>query len=237
MTGFSFTIPPQPTDTSCGPTCLHAVYRHFGEDITLEQVIAETREVPEGGTLDAFLALHALRRGYRATIYTHNLQVFDPTWFGLDSDGMIDKLRRQMAVKQGWKLDVASHGYIEFLQLGGKLRMEDLSGRLLRRYLKRDIPILTGLSSTWLYRMPRELRDASCTADDLRGEPTGHFVVLHGYDAGSREVLVADPYAPNPVSDSRNYRVRMEHLIAAVLLGVVSFDCNLLVIQPPSGAA
>lgn len=232
MAEFLFEIPAQPTDTSCGPTCLHAVYRHYGEAIDLPTVIEQTREVPEGGTLDAYLALHALQRGYRATIYTHNLKVFDPSWFALPRTELIDKLRLQMRHKRGWKLDVASHGYIEFLQHGGQLRMEDLTASLLRRYLKRGVPILTGLSSTWLYRMRRELRDASCTEDDLRGEPTGHFVVLHGYDRQTREVLVADPYAPNPVSDSRNYRVRMERLIAAVLVGVVSFDCNLLVIEP-----
>lgn len=237
LTGFDFPIPAQPTETACGPTCLHAVYRHFGDNIPLEQVMEQTREVPEGGTLDAFLAAHALRRGYRATIYVHNLKVFDPTWFTLPPEAIIDKLRLQMEVKRGWKLDVASEGYIEFLELGGRLKMEDLTGRLLRRYLTRGVPILTGLSSTWLYRAPRELPDPSCTDDDVRGEPVGHFVVLHGYYPEAREVLIADPYGPNPFSRTRNYRVGMERLIASVLLGVVSFDCNLLVIEPGRRAA
>ena len=32
----------------------------------------------QGGTLDVFLANHALQRGYKATILTYNLDLFDP---------------------------------------------------------------------------------------------------------------------------------------------------------------
>ena len=37
-------------------------------------------------TLAVLLGCHALRRGYEATIYTFNLQVFDPTWFEEPTD-------------------------------------------------------------------------------------------------------------------------------------------------------
>ena len=29
----------QPDDATCGPTCLHAVYRHFGDALPLDSVI------------------------------------------------------------------------------------------------------------------------------------------------------------------------------------------------------
>jgi len=74
-------IQPQPDETTCGPTCLQAVYRYYDDDLPLEQVIEEHRQLREGGTLAVFLACHALRRGYKATIYTYNLEVFDPSWF------------------------------------------------------------------------------------------------------------------------------------------------------------
>ena len=32
-------ILPQPDETTCGPTCLHAVFRYFGEDEPLERII------------------------------------------------------------------------------------------------------------------------------------------------------------------------------------------------------
>lgn len=236
-TRISLAIPAQPTETTCGPTCLHAVYRYYGDDISLDQVIAETRVLREGGTLDAFLADHALRRGYRATIYMHNLSLFDPTWFELSKAAIVDKLRRQRAIKalRHPKIAIATKGYIDFLEMGGELKLADLTGRLLRQYLSRGVPILTGLSSTWLYRTPRELDDT--TEDDLNGEPAGHFVVLSGYDREAREVWVADPYEGNPFNEARHYPVKIERLIASVLLGVVSFDCNLLVIEPPARRA
>ncbi len=74
-------ILPQPDDTTCGPTCLHAAYRYYGDIISLTQVIREVRKLKGGGTLAVFLACHALKRGYQAKIYTYNLHVFDPTWF------------------------------------------------------------------------------------------------------------------------------------------------------------
>ena len=72
------TMQPQPDDMTCGPTCLHAVYRYFDDDVPLEQVVGEASMLDEGGTLAVLLGCHAQRRGYEASIYTYNLDVFDP---------------------------------------------------------------------------------------------------------------------------------------------------------------
>jgi len=147
---------PQPDDATCGPTCLHAVYRYDGDPIPLAQVIEETRTIESGGTLAVMLALHALRRGYRATIYTYNLRMFDPTWFTLPRARLPDKLRRQVRQKHDERLQQATGAYLEFLRLGGRLVFEDLTSALLRRHLVAGRPILTGLSATYLYRCARE---------------------------------------------------------------------------------
>jgi len=47
---------PQPDDTTCGPTCLHAIYRYWNRDISLDQVISEVKPLPNGGTLAVMLA-------------------------------------------------------------------------------------------------------------------------------------------------------------------------------------
>lgn len=225
-----FELLAQPNDSTCGPTCLHGVYGFFGDQLPLDQVIAGVRALPTGGTLAVSLGCHALRRGYRATIYTCNLQVFDPTWF---APGVIvpEKLRAQRAVKPSGRLALATEAYLEFFELGGRLRYEDLNGALFRRYLRRGIPILTGLSATHLYRCARE-RDRDGGYDDVAGVPVGHFVVLSGYDPKTREVLVADPLENNPGFGTQNYRVKMDRLIASILLGIVTYDANLLVIEP-----
>lgn len=226
-------ILPQPDDTTCGPTCLHAAYRYYGDTISLTQVIKEVRRLKGGGTLDVFLACHALKRGYRARIYTYNLRVFDPTWFaeGRPVADIAQRLQAQARAKNIAKLKTATEGYLEFLALGGQLRFEDLTTSLLRKYLKRSRPIITGLCSTYLYRSMRELVTENGD-DDVRGEPSGHFAVLCGYNREERSVLVADPYQLNPVSHSQYYSLSIERVVCSILLGILTYDANFLIIEP-----
>ncbi len=226
-------ILPQPDETSCGPTCLHALYRYYGSDISLEQVVREVSMLEEGGTLAVWLACDALRRGFSATIYTYKLQLFDPTWLIPGGPDLREKLRAQMLFKKNDpKLVAASRAYIEFIDLGGLLCFEDLTPGLIRRHLKQSIPVLTGLSATYLYRSAREFGFEG-DFDDIRGEPAGHFVVLAGYDRGRRTVLLADPLHSNPVSEGRLYEMNIHRVICSILLGVLTYDANLLVIRPP----
>jgi hypothetical protein len=217
---------------TCGPTCLHAVYNYFGDKIALDQVIAETPALQGGGTLAVFLGCHALDRGYRATLYTYNLQVFDPTWFGPDKVDLRRKLIDQAVHKADAKLRAATSGYLEFLELGGVIHFEDLTTTLLRRYLTRDIPIITGLSATYLYRAMRECGPKG-DADDVRGHPVGHFVVLCDYDKQERQVLVADPLDPNPLGKSHIYSIDIHRVLGALLLGSLTYDANVLILEPP----
>ena len=105
-------ILPQPDDTTCGPTCLHAVYNYYGDTVPLAEVIADTRMLDAGGTLAVFLACSALRRGYLSTIYTYNLQMFDPSWFSATDVNIAERLRLQAASKTDRKLQNATSGYL-----------------------------------------------------------------------------------------------------------------------------
>lgn len=225
----------QPDEVSCGPTCLQAIYRYWGENEPLADVIGRTRRLDRGGTIAVFLACDALRKGYRATIYTYNLKVFDPTWFAAGVD-IAERLKRQLEAKYDprLKLDHVTEGYLEFLALGGRLRLVDLSRYLVWRLLQLDMPILTGLSSTYLYRAAREY-GADDLPDDIRGVPGGHFVVIAGYDRKARTLLVADPYGPHPYGPSREYWINVDRVLGAVLLGVVTHDANMLLVRPPRG--
>jgi hypothetical protein len=225
-------ILPQPTDVTCGPTCLQAVYGYYGDDVPLEQVIAEVRTLEHGGTLAVLLGRHALERGYDATIYTWNLTVFDPTWFRFGVD-IQERLRAQRGVKSNALLHAATEGYLDFLEHGGRIRHAALTGGLLRRFLRRGIPILTGLSATYLYQTARE-RDVEGRAvyDDLRGEPAGHFVVISGYNPVLRCARVSDPYPANPVAGGHYYDVDLPLLVGSIFLGIVTFDANILLLRP-----
>ena len=225
---------PQPNETTCGPTCLHAVYRYWGSSAALPEVVARTRSLRRGGTFAVFLACDALKQGYSATIYTFNMNVFDPSWFRERVD-IAQRLQAQRELKRDRKLAYATEGYLEFLRLGGNLRFTDLSPPLVRGLLRRRIPIITGLSSTFLYRAKREF-GAQDTPDDVRGMPSGHFVVITGYDRRERKLLVADPYGPDPGAAQRDYWIRMDRVFNAVLLGIVTHDANLLIVAPPREA-
>ena len=221
-------ILPQPGDTTCGPTCLHAVYRYWCDEVPLDALVTEVKPLPEGGTLAVSLATHALQRGYDSEIYTYNLQLFDPSWFAGGVD-IAERLEAQRKHKRTQKLRISTDAYIEYLRLGGIVRFEELRPALIRRFLNRGVPILTGLSATYLYGCAREHED---DYDDLRGEPVGHFVVLSGYDRKKRQVTVADPSHDNPRFRSHRYSVPMTRLITAIALGVMTYDANLLVLTP-----
>ncbi len=225
-------ILPQPDDTTCGPTCLHAVYRYFGHSLPLPDLIRQVPTVRGGGTLGVYLATHALTLGFSAVIYTYNLTIFDPTWFEPPLPDLVAKLRAQAATRRGERIRTASQAYASYLEAGGKVRMVDLTARLLRNYLNRGIPMITGLSSTYLYRTMREYGD-DMQDDDIRGEPSGHFVVLHGYDRVNRTVDVADPFHRNPIARDHRYSVGIDRVMNAILLGIVTDDANLVILEPP----
>lgn len=222
-------ILPQPDETTCGPTCLHAVYSYFNDEIALDRLIGEIPTLRDGGTLAVFLACHALRRGYRTKIFTYNLEMFDPSWFGEQDSDLRDRLSRQLVFKNSSRFKIATDAYMDYIELGGTLRFEDLTSALIRRYLKRGIPILTGLSATYLYHSTRE---HGPLYDDVRGIPSGHFVILAGYAAETRSVLIMDPLHPNPLAPGQIYEISIDRVLGAILLGVLTHDANLLIIEP-----
>ena len=56
-------------------------------------------------------------------------------------------------------------------------------------------------------------------------------MVLCGYDMATRDVRVADPYNANPTGKGRFYDVGINRLICSILLGILTYDANLLVIS------
>jgi hypothetical protein len=227
----NFDIQAQPDEVTCGPTCLHSLYQYYDDDISLKQVIQEVKQLKSGGTLAVMLGDHALKRGYSAHIYTYNLTVFDPSWFKYSSKKLIDLLRKQKRFKKKKrKLQFATDAYITFLEAGGKVMSAELNEDLILKYLKKATPVLTGLSATYLYGTPREIPDTN-KYDSIKGEPVGHFVVINGYDSKSDSVYLADPMNPNP-QKSQYYKVNFDRLLNSILLGIITYDANLLIIEP-----
>jgi hypothetical protein len=187
-----------------------------------------------GGTLAVMLGHHALERGYHARLFTFNLTVFDPTWFKPEPvKDLADRLMRQTEAKakSDPKLGIATQAYLRFLELGGEIRFDDLSSRLLTAQLRHGRPVLVGLSSTYLYRSAREF-GPNDDPDDINGLPTGHFVVVCGYDPSRRVARVADPLHDDTGVRGQIYEVPMGRLVASIMLGVLTYDANLLIVWP-----
>lgn len=232
-------INPQPDDETCGPTCLHAIYKYYKFNITQEQVIKEVERSISGGTLGALLGKHALQNGFKVTMYTNNLRLIDPSWFWYSEqsnskDFLIEKLQAQRPYQEDPALIQDSKALESFLAHGGKLKFKTINTALLKKHFQQAMPIITGLSATYLYQCQRErfTEEGKSIYDDIRGLPCGHFVVLSGYDENERLVVVADPHRENPISNNNYYKVSVTRLINAIMLGVFTYDANLLIIQP-----
>ncbi len=230
-------IKSQPDDETCGPTSLHAIYNYYGHNIPLKEVISTIEHSLSGGTLIPMLGKHALSEGFDATIYVNSLDTFDPTWFKkskASSEILLTKLKSQGKFKQSKDFAMVSQAYQDFLEMGGSIRFKTLDVQMLKEYFKKNIPILTGLNSTYLYRSSREsfTTEGESFFDDIRGEACGHFVVLCGYDEKKRKIVVADPFRENPLSKDNFYKVSLARLINAIMLGANTHDAALLVITP-----
>lgn len=231
-------VPPQPTEDTCGPTCLESIYRFYGKVVSLNQLRNEVEMLQAGGTLSVNLGCHALASGFDVEIYSYNLQVFDPTWAELSNKELIKKLMQQAKRKAAdQKLGLASNSYIRFLSSGGRIRFSDLTPALIYNTLTTGKPIVAALSSTYLYRTARE-NPLTTADDDVGGYPAGHFVVISGYDEGTQQVTLNDPFRRNPLSrGEESYTVDYGHLMASILLGVVTYDANLMIVSPRENKA
>jgi hypothetical protein len=128
------------------------------------------------------------------------------------------------------KLIVASRAYIKFIEAGGHMLYHELDDSLIKGYLQKKVPILTGLSATYLYGTPREISTTN-KYDSIKGDPVGHFAIINGFDDATKKVYLADPMNPNPLK-SQYYSVGFDRLINSILLGIVTYDANMLVIEP-----
>jgi hypothetical protein len=225
----------QPDDTTCGPTCLRKVYDFYGVDVELDEVVDAIERNEDGGTLAVFLGMAAMRRGLRARLYAYDLQIFDPTWTDLPRDAMIAKIRARSPYLTDPKRRGAAVAYVRFLEKGGELAFDELTPGLLKSIIDRGHPVLAGLSATYLYGFARERWDevnGRLVDDDIAGEPTGHFIVVSGYDDWGRRLTVLDPSEHVPASEDGRLIVSAERLINSILLGDVTYDAVLLELWP-----
>ena len=196
-------ILPQPDETTCGPTCLHAIYGYWGDDEPLGQHRgAHVAHAGAGGTFAVFLGCDALRNGYHARIYTYNLTVFDPTWFTHAGVDIAERLAQQREVKADDRLQHATAGLSRIpaarrppalRQPVAELHPRDSAAQAAdpdRLELDLPLPHRAGIR----HRRHRR-RCARLSCRPLRRD--------RRLGSQRRRVLVVDPYQPNPVRRRR----------------------------------
>jgi hypothetical protein len=229
----------QPDDVTCGPTCLRKVYDFYGLEMEVGEVLGEIDRNEDGGTLAVFLGIAALNRGFAARIYAYDMRIFDPSWFALGGGELKEKVTARMPFLRNATTLRAARAYERFLAQGGEIAFDELTPGLLKSILDRNHPVLAGLSATYLYRFTRERWDDASgkpVDDDLRGSPTGHFVVIVGYEQWGRAFSLRDPSEHVPVSPDGRQVVDAQRLINAILLGDLTYDAVLLEIWPGAEA-
>lgn len=225
----------QPDDTTCGPTCLRKVYDFYGLNVDMDEVVDAIERNEDGGTLAVFLGMAAIRRGLRARIYSYDLQIFDPTWTQLPRAELVKKIRSRSPYLTDAKRRGAAVAYVRYLEKGGELAFDELTPALLKSIIDRGHPVLAGLSATYLYGFARERWDeinGRLIDDDIAGDPTGHFIVVSGYDQWGSRLTVLDPSEHVPATDDGRLVVSAERLINSILLGDVTYDAVLLELWP-----
>ncbi|HEU0052690.1 MAG TPA: hypothetical protein VFQ39_05915, partial [Longimicrobium sp.] len=125
----------QPDDVTCGPTCLRKVYHFYGLEVEVEDVIGELERNEDGGTLAVYLGISALRRGYRARIFSYDLRIFDPTWADLPPATLAEKIHARFPYLRDAKRLAAARAYIRFLEMGGEMAFAELTPGLLKEII------------------------------------------------------------------------------------------------------
>jgi len=199
---------------SCMPACLQEIFGYYGEQISQEEIM-KISENPKLGMALVEAGIFSLKHNYRSLIITNNINIFDPTWFRLDSN----KLKLNLNKRAKFVDDLSQFmidKYIKFLNLGGEINFETISPSLLKKYLSIKIPIIMELASTFIYKLAKSSRPGLFD-DAIRGQIEGHGVVIAGFD-DKDNFLIIDPNSKKSPSKIGVYWVNSAELMMSFAL-------------------
>lgn len=207
---------------NCGPNALAQLMSFYGKEVDPLELVKQTRMMGDFGTWDADIGKTATLYGFKPRIITLNINTFTPQWYSLGKQALIKKLQQRAKKVKGKLQKQNAQSFVDYLRAGGKLAFKPISREFLIDRLKKR-PIIVGLSSTYLYKLPPK-KQQKIDADF----ENGHFVVLDGYDPKTDKFSVVDPWYKIPFSKSGRYKLKSDELIAAIYLGEATYDCTVL---------
>ena len=199
---------------SCISACSQAVFGYYGESIAQEEIM-EISENPKRGIALVEAGIFSLKRNYKPLIITNNINIFDPTWFKIDSSKLKLNLKKRAKFVDDLNQFMIDK-YIKFLDLGGEINFETISPALLKNYLSIKVPIIMELASTFLYKLAKSSQPGGFN-DAIKGQIEGHGVVIAGFDKKDK-FLIIDPNSKKGPSKKGVYWVNSAELMMSFAL-------------------
>ena len=201
-------------DSTCGPSCLVAIYESLGEKVDKQTILNELNISDSDYTYLPQIARHMLKRNLEIKLISPNSYVFSPEWAQLSREQVITELRDWIVLnaKNEWLL-TAIHSLF-FLEEGGTVEITDLTTELLDSHLDAGWSLLCLVEPSWLWGKRKIAKKAEY--DSVRGNADGHFIVV--YDRTETEYIISDPYPTSLPGKEHTYQVDKARLITATYL-------------------
>ena len=181
----------------CIPACLQQVFAYYDKEVSQEEIL-NSLDKPERGMSVPAAGTFAKRSGFNPTIVTNNMDIFDPTWFDVGSEKLIQHLKEKKSSLDEYNKSVVED-FLEYLEIGGQIGFDTIDSELFVRSLSNKVPVIIELSSTDLYKK----KDS--------GEIEGHGVVIAGFDGD--KVKVVDPDRDNPYDKTGVYWIPISDIM------------------------
>jgi hypothetical protein len=172
---------------TCGPSSLQQVLNYYGDPTSLSEILANVKMFPSG-TPPSYLALGAKKLGYKTKLISFDVDYVDPSWKNASKKEIAEKLRKRLPTLKDKSAKMRTRGLLTALKGGVDLEIQIPSEKILIGYLKGGIPPIITLSYNVLHNYKRKFNDKQ---DDVKGHPSGHYVVVSGYD--DKNLIITDP--------------------------------------------
>jgi hypothetical protein len=168
------------------------------EEIKKEVPVDIDSEGKELGSSLGHIATYFIQLGFKTTIHTVDLEIFDQSWKGSNNEQLINNLQeRKKYIKHArYEEQIMNHvidGYILFLEKGGKVELPIVDEKYLYNLLTHG-PIYTVVSYNFLNQSPKYkfVKNSKPMQDDMAGTPNTHVIVISGYKDGKFEITDPD---------------------------------------------
>lgn len=196
------------------------IYSYFGIKVPLEKLLDDLKIDKYTGTFTAQLGLHAKNSGLQTLILCSNPYYVSPAWSKLDNQTIYKKIGGWLAFELQGKNKIRKNKFkkgtrfiLAYIKNGGKIKIIDLTTRLIDGYLDQGYLMTGAIEESWLWEKRKIPKTAEF--DDIKGIPQGHFVVLYGHDA--ENYFVSDPYPTGLEGKNGLYKVKKDKFLVSCL--------------------